>query len=210
MEKSISGKAESQQRKGAGCLIGFGVIFATFGMFFSWMFCLGPMVRSYQARTWVQTPCIIVSSSVVENYGDDSTTYKVAVAYRYTVNGREYSGDRYNLASISDGNFGEKQQIVNSLPAGAERTCWVDPGNPAKSVITREWHPGWGIVVVWIFPLVGLAICFGGIYSGRRMASARPGISSRMGTAVMAAGAVGWAAETGGGSVSAFPPPAHL
>lgn len=163
MGKSISRRLEKSQRQGAGCLVVFGLVFATFGSFFVWVFMVRPFVLAQGARDWVATPCRILSSEVTTHHdSEDGDTYGVAVSYEYEWNNALHRGDRYDFARISDGDRGAKQQMVNSMPPGATLTCYVDPDDPAQSVIDREFHLRWSSIWILLFPAAGLGIMFAG------------------------------------------------
>lgn len=173
MARSLSGTLIRGGRGNTGCLIAFGAVFFLFGSFFVVMFSVRPFVQSQIARGWTERPCRILSSEVSESRDSDSTTYGVAIRYEYTFDDRRFEGDRYDFARISDGDRGEKALIVARYPVGSEATCWVDPKDPSRSVLTREYtfRPFLTLFML-IFPTVGLVVMVAGWRSRRGTADA--------------------------------------
>ena len=153
----------------AGCGAAFFGVFLLAGLGFLMIF-LVPAVRVVQAFSWQAVPCEIVSSSVASHPGDDSTTYSVEVTYRYRVDGRDYTGDRYRFLGGSSGGSEGKQEVVDSLSPGTTTTCWVDPDDPAEAVLDRglQWEYLFALI-----PLIFVAVGAGGVFfslrKGRRM-----------------------------------------
>ena len=143
----------------AGCGAAFFGVFLLAGLGFL-MFFLVPAVHVVRAFSWQAVPCEIVSSSVASHSDSDGTTYSVEVTYRYRAAGRSYTGDRYRFLGGSSGGSEGKQEVVDALPAGTVTTCWVDPENPADSVLDRGFH--WEYLLA-LLPLVFVAIGAGGI-----------------------------------------------
>ena len=84
-EASGPGKAAAEK---PGCAYGLFGVFALFGLLFA-AFGLGPVAELWRARSWTPTPCTILSSEVEEVDGDDGSTWRVAVTFRYEVGGVE-------------------------------------------------------------------------------------------------------------------------
>jgi len=163
MQESITQKT---QRNNWGCLVIFGLIFVFAGLAAVWSFAL-PGVRDFiRCRNWVATPCVMLRSEVETVRGEDSDTYRIAVKYRYDVAGRQYIGDRYRIVKSSSSGLSSKQRIVNSLPPGARATCYVNPQNPAESVMDRS--IGWDALLL-LMPLVALLVGAGIMYVGVRL-----------------------------------------
>ncbi len=104
---------------------------------------------------------MIASSEVAASQGSDSTTYRVDVRYTYEAErGETFRGDRYDFSMGSSSGYEAKARVVEAHPPGSEVTCYVDPRDPASSVINRS--PG--TFLLWgLFPLPFLAIGLGGL-----------------------------------------------
>lgn len=152
--------------KAGGCLITliFGLGFAGAGTAMFIFFTVLPFWNIYQAQSWVQTPCTITRSEVKVHSDSDGDTYSIDIRYHYTFNGQHYTGDRYRFAGpgSSSGRSG-KQAAVNANPVGSQQTCYVDPDDPAQSVI----HRGMTGELWWgLFPVPFMLVGFGVLYAG--------------------------------------------
>src|SRR5919107_451954 len=67
--------------KGRRAGIAFCGLFALIGMAIAVPLFFLPLVQVARARSWVRTPCTILSSEVAENPGDDGPVYRVAIRY---------------------------------------------------------------------------------------------------------------------------------
>lgn len=141
----------------------FGGIFTLIGIG-TFIFLSIPMWSKAIASTqWIETPCVILSSRVKTHSGSESTTYSVAIDYRYTFNGQEYRSDRYNPVPGSSSGYDGKKDIVNRYPKGSTQVCYVNPKNPQEALLQRGFS--WGLLL-GLFPLpffaVGVAVLIGG------------------------------------------------
>lgn len=145
--------------KGLGSLVGcfgmlFGFVFCSmfFGMgsFFLWIIAIKPLVGVQTSQSWVETPCTITKSDVE---GDES--YRIVIEYDYTFDGQEYHGDRYDFFEMATSGRTSKERVVAKYKEGTEGVCYVDPDEPASSVLNRSlgWSLLWGL-----FPLPFIAI----------------------------------------------------
>jgi hypothetical protein len=117
-----------------------------------------PAYRSYMARTWKEVPCTILTSGVEsESAMQSSTTFRIAITYSYVVNGREYTGNRYNFFPKATIGYRRKAEAVRQYPSGSQRMCLVDPNDPARAVLTRRLGPG-----AWLGALPLLFVVGGG------------------------------------------------
>ncbi|SFI86265.1 DUF3592 domain-containing protein [Planctomicrobium piriforme] len=152
----------------AGC-IGSLFLFVFCSLFFAagatllWFATLGPMLKMAIAQTWVETPCVIVSSEVI---GDD--TFTVDIRYQYTFNDRNYDGDRYWFFTGRTSGKKSKEAIVAQHPPGKKTVCYVDPKQPDESVLNRQFNTSllWGLFSV-PFLLVGIGGYIGILMSRR-------------------------------------------
>ena len=98
-----------------------------------------PLYRSWMARSWREVPCTILSSGV-QSKGEiqGGTTYHIAITYSYIVNGREYTGNRYDFFSRATAGYRSKAEVVRQYAPGTQRHCLVNPDNPAQAVLTRR------------------------------------------------------------------------
>ena len=117
-----------------------------------------PLYRSYVARSWKEVPCTILSSGVQsKGDGGGGTTFQIAITYSYVVNGREYTGKRYDFFPVGTCGYRTKAEVVRQYGIGTRRYCLVNPDNPAQAVLTRQLGP-----YVWLGLLPLLFVLGGG------------------------------------------------
>lgn len=142
----------------SGCLALFALPFAAVGVGMGfWLF--STLSRSYESRSWVETPARILSAELRESRGDDSTTYACEARYAYTFAGRDYESTRVSFYAGSD-NIGSFQRDAYrelaryvTKPAPKDATpaleldpdakggpmfrCYVNPQQPDQAVLYR-------------------------------------------------------------------------
>jgi hypothetical protein len=91
-----------------------------------------PLYQAWQASSWTPTRCEVISSRVDQR--DD--TARVDIAYRYSVDDRVYTANRYDFipGSTSDKSV---PATVAAHPPGRVFECYVDPADPTNAVINR-------------------------------------------------------------------------
>ena len=120
--------------------------------FFFWR----PLRRVHRAKSWRQTPCVILSSSVSEDE-TDSGLYILRVIYHYELAGRHYRSSRYSFSpSSATAGLRLKKRIVGRLVPGTTTFCYVDPDNPDDAVIKRG--VTWDMVFWGVFGTLCLGI----------------------------------------------------
>ena len=193
-------KSKVRQPGFGGCLgYGFFGVFATVGSVACYFLTWGPIATLWEARSWEETTCVVLTSEVAVS--DDGDTYGVDVRYTYEdPSGEIRHGDRYDFNFGTSSGYEAKARVVQAHPPGSEVTCYVDPKDPSRAVIDRS--PG--LFLVWgLFPLPFLAVGLGGLLflaaskggEPRAKAAGRGRRRAVHGTA--AAGGPGVAAEPG-------------
>ena len=120
-----------------------------------------PLRKVYRARSWLETPCVILSSAVEEDRGE-SGVYNILVTYMYEVAGQVYSSNRYDFSTGATCGLLGKRRVVRRLVPGTRAFCYVNPANPSDSVIRRgiTWDMlFWGVfgaILLITFGFVGL------------------------------------------------------
>jgi hypothetical protein len=140
-------------------MIGFGLLFATIGGAIFLPMALVPSIRLAISMTWEATPCTIVDTDLRSWSTDDGTSYRADILYRYTAGGREWRSNRVEFHSFLNSGHAAAQTILGRYPEGSAATCWVDPGDPSKSVLDRQLRPKqlFGLIPL-VFVLAGLAV----------------------------------------------------
>jgi len=82
---------------------------------------------------------------------------KIDISYTYTVEGREYRSNRYQLIVNSSGYDNRKAAIVAHYRPGMTAICYFNPKDPADAVLERGFSPvmPFGLIILPIF-LIGL------------------------------------------------------
>ena len=135
------------------------LVFTLFGLVFLFPFFVLPACKMISARNWTATPCVVVSSSVQSHYGRKGNTYSVNMVYNYAVEGRQFTGRRYQFLGGSSGGRTGKAAIVAQYPPGTKAVCYVNPADPADAVFERGFTPD-----MW-YGLIPLAFVAIGIWS---------------------------------------------
>ncbi len=146
----------------------FALPFLGFGLWMGWS-AGSNLYDAWRMGDWVQTEALLTRGGYTRHSGDDSDTFKAYAEYTYMVAGRSYTGNRVGLSSGAD-NIGDYQvDIGRNLAAsqGQHIMVWVNPDNPAQSIIDRGVR--WGLIgFKSIFLFVFGGIGFGMLYLGWR------------------------------------------
>ncbi len=167
---SISTKA-SARRLAHVVPIVLGLLFVTVGG--SLFIAIGavPGLRLLRAASWLETPCTIVSSTVRSHSTDDGTTHRVDILFRYEVDGVSYNSNRYDFANFSSSGYASKREIVDGYPEGSESVCFVDPDDPTRVVLVRDFRPAYLVgLLPLLFLIAGAAVARWGINIRNRTA----------------------------------------
>ncbi len=176
--------AKHARQPGAGCLALFGLPFLAAGLLMSWLYFSG-ILKWWDARGWVETPCWIERAELNVDRGSDSTTYRAVAGYRYFHEGRWHRGERVFFENGGD-NIGNSQRRAHdeiSRHVGSEQpfVCHVNPAAPGEAVLFRDFR--WQLqafmaIFTLTFPAVGAGLVVGGLIAmrakSRQSATAAP------------------------------------
>lgn len=166
-------KNTMKRAPGTGCLILFALPFAGVGVFMVGL-TARTISKSVTARSWDQTPCRI--ESVEARSSSEGNASETKATYTYDFGGRSYTGSRVSVHGGGD-NIGSFQQRVRRELEEHRRkdepfTCYVDPDNPAESVLypkVRLEMIAFYLVFGVIFGGVGFGLIFGALWAGRKV-----------------------------------------
>lgn len=167
----------SEKLNGRRAAMVVGGIFFTIGLGLLWPLGIKPVSEMLSSNDWVETPCEVIWSRVVEHRGDDSTTYSPDIFYKYKVDGVEHRSNRYAVFSGSSSGRSSKVKIVNAYPSGSQQICYVDPSLPERAIL----KPGFSAMALLgllplIFVVVGLiAMVAGGKKKVKPLRAAQTG-----------------------------------
>jgi hypothetical protein len=98
-----------------------------------------PLAGYFAARSWVATPCTILSNAVESSTNSRGRVFtRLALRYAYEVSGRRLEGTRYEFGTDLFSGGDKADEIAASLPPGTQTTCYVDPRQPDRAVVRRE------------------------------------------------------------------------
>ncbi len=161
----------------------FALVFCFVGALVFYFVTIKPSLKLWAAQSWIPRSCTVIESEVRNFFDSDGDTYRPAISYRYSFQGREYKSEVYDFFNISSGNPSGSEEIVAQFPKGKEFTCYVNPTNPNQSVIKCELS--WS-VLFGLFPLtfvaIGLLVLRFGFFSSSA-ASGKPTKSENPSTA---------------------------
>jgi hypothetical protein len=129
------------------------MLFSTFVVF-----TVIPIVRWGASRSYQETVCTILSSSMERQPSKDRPKWRIDVTYVYHFAGRQWKGAKYDLEVQSRGKFDEVREILARLPPGARVPCYVNPKDPASAYIVRSLRLS--SVIIGVVVGIGLGLLF--------------------------------------------------
>jgi|GEM_PF-4691229 len=161
-------------RAGMGCAILFLLPFAATGVTCAVM-AVWHMWCCWDAQSsWTERPCTIVRAELKAQHGE-GTTYKVEAEYQYEFNDQPFTGDRVWFGTGSDNISGFHENAHRELEQcqkqGRPFRCFVDPNDPASSVLYRDVRfemVGFLLMFVLVFGGVGVGGLCGLVYVSRQ------------------------------------------
>lgn len=158
-----------------GCLIVFDAVFALVGIGMG-LWLAGDFLDYWKMQSWIQTPATITRAKLeITEDSDGGTTYKATAEYAYQFNNHNYTGHRVSIHGDSD-NIGSFQhnverQLSEHQKSGRPFRCYVNPDNPAESILFRQlrWEMiGIKTLLATIFGAAGYAMLVFSIHSVRK------------------------------------------
>jgi hypothetical protein len=133
----------------------FGLLFLAVGLFV-----IGreaaQTIGQVRSLSWDRVDANFDTLHVAEHKSSKGNTlFDVVAKYRYSYAGHEYEGNRFSFSSGSDSSRSDKVSAVEAVRA--EPKVWVNPANPAESVVWRE-----NLLPPWLLPF-GLTFTIAGV-----------------------------------------------
>lgn len=142
----------------------FALPFCSVGVWMLWSIG-GTFYDAWQTSDWSPTDARLTTAGYETHRGNDSNTYKAYARYTYNYFGQTFTGDRVSLSSGGD-NIGDYQQNLGSrlsaaMARGDTITVWINPDNPAESIVDRSIR--WGLlgfksIFLFVFGGIGLGL----------------------------------------------------
>lgn len=120
--------------------------------------------KARESSGWPTVIGTVVSSEVemkrtTRDAGRDiRITYRPDVEYAYSVNGTDYTSDKFAIQTVQHKNPRAAENDLVPFPVGGDVTVYYDPTNPDSSVL----RPGATLVNYLIMLLVGVGMIVGG------------------------------------------------
>jgi hypothetical protein len=90
-------------------------------------------------HSWRPVEAVILSKELQQvSSGSEFDAYKVAIEYRYEVDGQTYTSKRYDIMDAASSARADKERILERYEVGETVTAYYDPDDPAEAVLTRE------------------------------------------------------------------------
>ncbi len=102
---------------------------------------------------------VLISRLKTSQSSDNSTMYQPYVQYRYTVQGKEYTHDRYELIDSSSNLKNHEEKKLAAYPVGAQVPVFYNPADPADAVLNAKTSR----TAVVLLVVAGVALVFGGV-----------------------------------------------
>lgn len=94
------------------------------------------LLTALESRSWSRTQGIVRMSTVQEDLDGEGILYKARVSYRFTVDGREFVGNRACFGDSDRSSWSLlARRIVARYRVGAAVTVHYDPEKPSEAVL---------------------------------------------------------------------------
>jgi uncharacterized membrane protein YqaE (UPF0057 family) len=115
--------------------------------------------RALASEAWPTVPGVIETSNVEQRLTRSGIFYKLALSYRYEVDGNGYDGDTAEFGPPRVTAQDLIEELAQKYPAGAKVTVHYDPDDPASSVLEtsdemarqNQWQ-------IWLFAAVPIGL----------------------------------------------------
>ncbi len=126
--------------------------------------------RAMETRKWIETPCRIVTSTVLSERPTPSSpvTHRFELRYEYVFAGARREGAKVKRTEGPTPHRVKAEALAAEFPAGSTGACWVNPAKPDEAVLVHGSKAG--LYAIW-FPLL---FVIGGAVMAWRAAAARP------------------------------------
>ena len=149
--QSLSHQNDVPQPLARGCVGLIGLLFFAAGMFFWWITSIGPLIASLRCGDWVEVPCEIVGSEIRHGHRN---SVRPEIEFTYEFESLEYTSDTYDFTTLNR-IYPRCREIVDSQPVGKQTSCYVNPRDPTRAVIVRDFDFS---ILAFLFPLIFVVV----------------------------------------------------
>ena len=116
-----------------------------------------------QSLSWPSVDGTVLESRVITSPSTDDDggvdTYRPYVKYEYEVGGAKYTHDKMRLGMVfSTSKLKTSQEAVARYPVGRLVKVFINPANPADSVLEQKGSSGVALVVGIVLLVIGLCV----------------------------------------------------
>ncbi|MBU6412167.1 MAG: DUF3592 domain-containing protein [Planctomycetes bacterium] len=113
------------------------------------------------AARFVPVPATILTSEVIRQRSKSGNSYRNAITYSYTADGKTYTSDRIAF-DYSSSNYDDAKQIETQNQPGAATTAYIDPLNPSSATLWKSSRESstrsFGMMLVFLLPCQTISI----------------------------------------------------
>lgn len=154
-------KKRLRSEKGA---IIFFLILGTMGLALFMILTVSPVAQWIESLTWDKTSCYVERARVIsEPDSDGGEKYAPDVRYVYHVDRQTFRNDRFSLYPDFQASYQLAAQSLAPFKSGHKTFCYVNPENPADSILVHTM--GKGPIVGSIFGGILMLAGFGSAFS---------------------------------------------
>lgn len=152
----------------------FGLIFVIFGIIPFFIYFNVSNVSSAE-RSWLETEAEVTEAKIEsqvstisvydheeeENISKGTTNYFPEIVYKYTVDGKGYTGTKFRTLGYSSERRSEIEKMMPKLPVGGKIKIFYNPSDPGEATVEKAPAPSRIILVFGLIVIaVGLFIMF--------------------------------------------------
>jgi hypothetical protein len=121
--------------------------------------------------SYVETSCVVLDKRLDQNVDEDGLTTRPLFYIEYNAAGLLRRVWTYDASGISSNMHDANLAILKRFEKGQHCTCWYDPDDPDRAVLTRSFS-WWGLMVLVSLTLTGIGA--GGLIRNRRPRATSP------------------------------------
>ncbi len=150
-------------------LASMGLTLALGGALFTWVLWTA-WQRAEETRRWTPLPCHIIASRLETERPtpNSNPVFKPIVHYSFTLEGKPMTGTRIKRVDSASQHEDLAFKKIEPFPVGSAHTCFVNPADPAVSVLKHDTRAA--LYSIW-FPLLfvigGLRMSWGALRPSR-------------------------------------------
>lgn len=142
-----------------GCAVLVGLIFFCAGLALMWFLGFRAIGRAGEVESWDKAACTLKKADLTVSMNGKEPLMRADALYEFTYRGQALSGSKVFDDGMT-GQANEIEEILHGLRSQAQPTVYVNPGNPAETVLVPP-SRGTAYLMVGLgatFALIGLLV----------------------------------------------------